>query len=82
MEDMAHQIQIHKVLLSKLKLRKIFWIHYHYIHFDIRKVIHQFFIKGGWDGMIGELVRREAEIAVAPLTITAEREKVFQMSIE
>ena len=32
--------------------------------------------------MIGELVRREAEIAVAPLTITAEREKVFQISIE
>ena len=32
--------------------------------------------------MIGELVRREAEIAVAPLTITAEREKVYQMSIK
>ena len=32
--------------------------------------------------MIGELVRREAEIAVAPLTITAEREKVFQRPIE
>ena len=32
--------------------------------------------------MIGELVRREAEIAVAPLTITAEREKVFQKSVE
>ena len=31
--------------------------------------------------MIGELVRREAEIAVAPLTITAEREKVFQKSV-
>ena len=27
--------------------------------------------------MIGELVRREAEIAIAPLTITAEREKVI-----
>ena len=38
------------------------------------------FIIGGWDGMIGELVRREAEIAVAPLTITAEREKVFSRS--
>ena len=32
--------------------------------------------------MIGELVRREAEIAVAPLTITAEREKVFGTSIK
>ena len=32
--------------------------------------------------MIGELVRREAEIAVAPLTITAEREKVFRTSIK
>ena len=32
--------------------------------------------------MIGELVRREAEIAIAALTITAEREKVFQMSVK
>ncbi len=31
---------------------------------------------GGWNGMIGELVRREAEIAVAPLTINSAREKV------
>ena len=29
--------------------------------------------------MIGELVRREAEIAIAPLTITAEREKVISV---
>ncbi len=27
--------------------------------------------------MIGELVRREAEIAIAPLTINSAREKVF-----
>ena len=27
--------------------------------------------------MIGELLRKEAEIAVAPLTITAEREQVM-----
>ena len=35
---------------------------------------------GGWDGMIGELLRKEAEIAVAPLTITAEREQVKQIT--
>ena len=40
------------------------------------QLIINFNFVGGWDGMIGELVRREAEIAIAPLTITAEREKV------
>ncbi len=33
---------------------------------------------GGWDGMVGELVRREAEIAIAPLTINSQREQVKQ----
>ncbi|KAG1654325.1 Glutamate receptor 4 [Nymphon striatum] len=30
----------------------------------------------GWNGMIGELIRGEADIAIAPLTITSEREQV------
>ncbi|XP_064637978.1 glutamate receptor-like isoform X2 [Lineus longissimus] len=33
-----------------------------------------------WNGMIGELVRGEADLAVAPLTITAAREKVVDFS--
>nr|XP_018906951.1 PREDICTED: glutamate receptor 1-like [Bemisia tabaci] len=36
--------------------------------------------KGGWDGMIGELVRREADMAIAAMTITAERERVVDLS--
>uniref|UniRef100_A0A4W3I6F7 Glutamate receptor n=1 Tax=Callorhinchus milii TaxID=7868 RepID=A0A4W3I6F7_CALMI len=35
---------------------------------------------GTWTGMIGELVTRKADLAVAGLTITAEREKVIDFS--
>nr|XP_046239369.1 probable glutamate receptor [Scatophagus argus]XP_046239371.1 probable glutamate receptor [Scatophagus argus] len=35
---------------------------------------------GNWNGMIGEVVRGEAELAVAPLTLTAAREKVVAMT--
>ncbi|XP_011631786.1 glutamate receptor 1-like isoform X3 [Pogonomyrmex barbatus] len=34
----------------------------------------------GWDGMVGELIRKEADIAIAPLTITSERERVIDFS--
>ncbi|KAI8126200.1 Glutamate receptor 1 [Lucilia cuprina] len=37
-------------------------------------------VHGGWDGMVGELVRREADIAIAAMTITAERERVIDFS--
>ena len=33
-----------------------------------------------WTGMIGELVRHEADLAVAPLTITSQRENVVDFS--
>ncbi|XP_041357414.1 glutamate receptor 4-like [Gigantopelta aegis] len=35
---------------------------------------------GSWDGMIGELRRGEADMTVAPLTITAHRERVVDFS--
>ncbi|XP_066945565.1 glutamate receptor 1-like isoform X2 [Macrobrachium rosenbergii] len=35
---------------------------------------------GGWNGMVGELVRKEADIAIAPLTITSSRERVIDFS--
>ncbi|XP_068143181.1 glutamate receptor 1 isoform X2 [Drosophila tropicalis] len=35
---------------------------------------------GGWDGMVGELVRKEADIAIAAMTITAERERVIDFT--
>uniref|UniRef100_A0A6Q2Y0E8 Glutamate receptor n=1 Tax=Esox lucius TaxID=8010 RepID=A0A6Q2Y0E8_ESOLU len=35
---------------------------------------------GNWFGMIGELVRGEADLAVAPLTLTATREQSVEMS--
>ncbi|XP_020297391.1 glutamate receptor 1 isoform X10 [Pseudomyrmex gracilis] len=37
-------------------------------------------VPGGWDGMIGELIRKEADIAIGPLTITSERERVVDFS--
>lgn len=37
-------------------------------------------VKGGWDGMVGELVRREADISIAAITITADRERVIDFS--
>ncbi|XP_051526126.1 probable glutamate receptor [Myxocyprinus asiaticus] len=35
---------------------------------------------GNWNGMIGEVVRGEADIAVAPLTLTAKREEAVDMT--
>ncbi|ESN96493.1 hypothetical protein HELRODRAFT_133637, partial [Helobdella robusta] len=35
---------------------------------------------GSWDGMVGELLRGEADLAIAPLTITADRESVIDFS--
>nr|XP_020453736.1 probable glutamate receptor [Monopterus albus] len=35
---------------------------------------------GNWNGMIGEVIRGEADLAIAPLTLTAAREKVVAMT--
>ncbi|XP_029989528.1 probable glutamate receptor [Sphaeramia orbicularis] len=35
---------------------------------------------GNWNGMIGEIVRGEADLAIAPLTLTAAREKAVGMT--
>ncbi|NXE64858.1 GLRK protein, partial [Calcarius ornatus] len=35
---------------------------------------------GNWSGMIGEILRREADIAVAPLTVTSAREEVVSFT--
>uniref|UniRef100_A0A3Q3MLU4 Glutamate receptor n=1 Tax=Mastacembelus armatus TaxID=205130 RepID=A0A3Q3MLU4_9TELE len=35
---------------------------------------------GNWNGMIGEVMRGEADLAIAPLTLTAAREKVVGMT--
>ncbi|XP_063632819.1 glutamate receptor 1-like [Cydia splendana] len=37
-------------------------------------------IIGGWDGMIGEILRKEVDMAIAPLTVTVERETVVDFS--
>ena len=34
----------------------------------------------GWNGMVGELIRKEADIALAPLTITSARERVIDFT--
>ena len=36
---------------------------------------------GEWNGIMGEIVRREADIAIAPLTITSKREKYVDFSV-
>ncbi|ESO08945.1 hypothetical protein HELRODRAFT_74189 [Helobdella robusta] len=35
---------------------------------------------GSWNGMIGELIREEADLAIAPLTISSVRERVVDFS--
>ncbi|XP_026333844.1 glutamate receptor 1-like [Hyposmocoma kahamanoa] len=35
---------------------------------------------GGWTGIVGEILRKEADIAVAPLAITPEREEVVDFT--
>ncbi|XP_051776842.1 glutamate receptor ionotropic, kainate 5 isoform X2 [Erpetoichthys calabaricus] len=37
-------------------------------------------LNGSWTGMVGELINRKADLAVAGFTITAEREKVIDFS--
>ena len=37
--------------------------------------------QGRWDGMVGELVRHEADFAVAPLTISTQRERAIEFSM-
>uniref|UniRef100_A0AAN0LHA1 Glutamate receptor 1 n=1 Tax=Polyphagotarsonemus latus TaxID=1204166 RepID=A0AAN0LHA1_9ACAR len=37
-------------------------------------------LAGGFNGMVGELIRKEADMAIAPLTITSAREKVIHFT--
>lgn len=34
----------------------------------------------GWNGLVGELIKREADLAIAPLTITSARERVIDFT--
>ncbi|KAK4337025.1 hypothetical protein RND71_044001 [Anisodus tanguticus] len=34
----------------------------------------------GWNGMVGELIKKEADLAIAPLTITSARERVIDFT--
>ena len=36
---------------------------------------------GEWNGIMGEIVRKEADMAIAPLTITSNREKYVDFSV-
>lgn len=53
--------------------------------YEIRPVMDKKFGKqdseGRWDGMVGELVRNEADAAVAPLTISTQRERAVEFSM-
>ena len=47
------------------------------VHFDNMVTNNpEFSPKGGWNGMIGEVLRGEADVAIAPLTINSQREQV------
>uniref|UniRef100_A0A0C9QXE8 Glu-RI_0 protein n=1 Tax=Fopius arisanus TaxID=64838 RepID=A0A0C9QXE8_9HYME len=37
-------------------------------------------VQGGWDGMVGELIRKESDLAIASMTITSERERVIDFT--
>ncbi|KAL4717856.1 hypothetical protein ACJJTC_001005 [Scirpophaga incertulas] len=37
-------------------------------------------INGGWDGIVGEVLRKEVDMAIAPLTITLKRETVIDFT--
>ncbi|XP_046649597.1 glutamate receptor 1-like isoform X1 [Daphnia pulicaria] len=56
------------------------------INYELRKVKDHRYgnenpnVTGGWDGIIGELVRREADMSVAALTINSGRERVVDFS--
>jgi ABC-type amino acid transport substrate-binding protein len=36
---------------------------------------------GEWNGIMGEIIRHEADLAIAPLTITLKREKYVDFSV-
>ena len=36
--------------------------------------------KGGWNGMVGDILRNEAELAIGPLTVSSAREQVVDFS--
>lgn len=47
----------------------------------IIKTIRKKDANGNWDGIVGELVRGEADIAIAPLTISSQRERAIEFSM-
>jgi ABC-type amino acid transport substrate-binding protein len=57
---------------------------YLHVDYEIRLVKDQVYgekmANGTWSGMVGELTRREADIAIAPLTISSMRERVIDFS--
>ncbi|XP_032785101.2 glutamate receptor 1 isoform X2 [Daphnia magna] len=56
------------------------------INYELRKVKDHRYgnenpnVTGGWDGIIGELIRRETEVALGAITITSARERVVDFS--
>ncbi|XP_046452212.1 glutamate receptor 1-like isoform X2 [Daphnia pulex] len=56
------------------------------INYELRKVKDHRYgnenpnVTGGWDGIIGELVRRETDVALGAITITSARERVVDFS--
>ncbi|XP_045490121.1 glutamate receptor 1-like [Pieris rapae] len=37
-------------------------------------------VTGGWDGIIGELIRKEADLSISSLTVSVQREEVIEFS--
>ncbi|GIY87263.1 glutamate receptor ionotropic, kainate 2 [Caerostris darwini] len=54
---------------------------FHFIITPVKDDKHGSLVEGTWNGMIGELLRREADIAVADLSITFDREKAVDFTM-
>ncbi|GIY87265.1 glutamate receptor ionotropic, kainate 2 [Caerostris darwini] len=54
---------------------------FHFIITPVKDDKHGSLVEGTWNGMIGELLRREADIAVADLSITYDREDAVDFTM-
>ncbi|XP_050683641.1 glutamate receptor 1-like [Leptidea sinapis] len=68
-------VDLTKLLMDKLDLKYEFRIAKDGKHGKVNPEVI-----GGWDGLIGILVRKEADMAISPLTVTVEREAIVDFS--
>ncbi|XP_069104055.1 glutamate receptor U1-like [Argopecten irradians] len=77
-ENSTNYVGIVKDILDRIGV--ILNVNFDLVHVQDNKFGHRLNGTGDWTGMIGELVRKEADIAAAALTVSAERAKSVQFS--